>query len=375
ADYPEEREGVKVHEFLLELMQERELAFPAREVKGKPLYLLPGLLTLDEPEVKDYDIAAHIEGAQVRFRYLYELLPAGVMSRFIVRTHTLSEEYFRWQRGAILGWGDARALVMAERRRNPRVDVFIIGGSPEERQELAGVIRSNMQVIHQGLPEGLAGKEELDLTLPDEQYESVDKLIRLEEQGLPVQVVTARGAQELPVTPELAQVQPPDARRPNAPELKIFVSYSHADFKVWERFKHHLDVLKNDGLVRWWYDGKIRKGSDWDDSIRRELLDADVVILLMSTPFFASPYINGVELKEAYRRHQLGKAELLPVLLSPCAAFANHPWLSKLQAVPSVNGQLRPLTSFNPTVNGWHLVDVALRKLISEIAARKPTRR
>ena len=374
ADYPEKRDEVPVHEFLLELMQERELAFPAREENGRILYLLPGLLTLDEPEVKDYDIAAHIEGAQVRFRYLYELLPAGVMSRFIVRTHTLSEEYFRWQRGTVLGWGNARALVMAERRRNPRVDVFIIGGTPAERQELAGVVRSNMQVIHAGLPEGLGGKEELDLTLPGEQYESVEKLVRLEKQNLPVQVVTARGAQEVPVTPELEQVQPADARKDHAPELKVFVSYSHADFKLWEHFKAYLDILKNDGLVRWWYDGKIRRGSDWDDSIRQQLQDADVVILLMSKDFFASGYINGVELKEAHRRHQLGKTEILPVLLSPSAAFASHPWLKKLQAVPSVNGQLRPLTSFTPKVNGWHLVDVALRKLIAEIAARGVTR-
>jgi len=235
-------------------------------------------------------------------------------------------------------------------------------------------VRSNMNVIHANLPEGLGGKEELDLTLPGEQYESVAKLVRLEEQNLPVQVVTARGAIEMPVTPELEQVQPADARKKDAPQLKVFVSYSHADFKVWEQFRDYLNILKNHGLVRWWYDGKIRGGNDWDDSIRRELLDADVVILLMSTPFFASPYINGVELKEAQRRHQLGKTEILPVLLSPSADFASHAWLKKLQAVPSVNGQLRPLTSFTPKVNGWHLVDLELRKLIAEIAARGPTR-
>lgn len=100
-----------------------------------------------------------------------------------------------------------------------------------------------------------------------------------------------------------------------------------------------------------------------------------MVILLMSTPFFASPYINGVELKEAHRRHELGKTEILPVLLSPSAAFGNHPWLKKLQTVPSVNGQLRPLTSFNPAVNGWNQVDVALRKMIHEISNRDPRRK
>jgi hypothetical protein len=111
------------------------------------------------------------------------------MSRFIVRTHPLSDDYFRWQRGVVLGWGNARALVMEERRRNPRVDVFILGGTAE-RQELAGVVRANMEEIHRGLPDGLKGQEELDLSVPGEQYESVEKLEQLEAQNMPVQVMT-----------------------------------------------------------------------------------------------------------------------------------------------------------------------------------------
>ncbi|MBK8038882.1 MAG: leucine-rich repeat domain-containing protein [Verrucomicrobiaceae bacterium] len=370
-DYPAERDGVRVHEFLLELMQDRELGFLAGEHQNEPLYLLPGLLTLDEPEPKDYDVAAHMEQAQLRFRYLYELLPAGVMSRFIVRTHPLSDDYYRWQRGAVLGWGHARALVMAERRRNPRVDVFVVGGSAAERQELAGVVRANMDEIHRGLPDGLKGQEELDLSVPGEQYESVEKLEQLETQNMPVQIMTRTGAQNLPVTPELEQVQPAKARRKSAPKLKVFVSYAHTNYKVWDKLKPHLDVLKNERLVSWWYDGKIRPGSEWDDAIRKEMKEADIVILLLSTAFFASKYIKGVELQEARRRQQSGVAEILPVLLEPSEAFAQQKWLSKLQTVPSQNGQLRPLTSFNPSVNGWNQVQKALREMIAEVAARR----
>ncbi len=370
-DYPAERDGVRVHDFLLELMQDRELGFLAGEYKKQPLYLLPGLLTLDEPEPKDYDVAAHIDGAQVRFRYLYELLPAGVMSRFIVRTHPLSDEYFRWQRGVVLGWGAARALVMAERRRNPRVDVYILGGTAEERQELAGVVRANMAEIHRGLPDGLKGEEELDLSVPGEQYENVEKLEQLEAQNMPVQIMTRTGAQNLPVTPELEQVQPAKARRKGASKLKVFVSYAHANYKVWDKLKPHLDVLKNERLVSWWYDGKIRPGSEWDDAIRREMREADIVILLLSTAFFASKYIKGVELREARRRQQAGDAEILPVLLEPCDAAIGQKWLSRLQTVPNQNGQLRPLTSFNPSVNGWNQVQRALREMIAEVAARR----
>lgn len=370
-EYPEERDEVRVHEFLLDLMQDRELGFQAGEHEGRPVYLLPGLLTLDEPEPALYDVAAHMEQARVRFRYRYEFLPAGVMSRFIVRTHALSEGLHRWQRGVVLGWEDARALVMAERRRNPRVDVFICGGTAAQMQELAGVVRANMQAIHQGLPEGLRGEEELDLTLPGEQYESVEKLAKLEAAEQPVQVVTARGVRELSVTPELEQVQPASARQGGAPRLKVFISYAHANHKLWERLRPYLDILKNEGLVEWWQDGKIRPGSAWDEVIREELKQADIVILLLSTAFFASDYIRGVELREARRRHEAGEAEILPVLLEPTTAAVGQKWLSRLQTVPVHNGALRPITSHNPQVNGWHEVDKALRGVIAEVAERR----
>ena len=343
-------------------------------MKGKPLFLLPGLLTLDEPEVKDFDVAAHIDRAQVRFRYLYDLLPAGVMSRFIVRTHALSDK-FRWQRGVVLEWGNARALVMAERRRNPRMDVFIAGGTAEERQELAGVVRTNMETIHRGLPDGLRGKEELDLTVAGDQYESVEKLEKLEKEGKALQVVTSRGSLELPVQPELEQVQPAEARTAAAPKLKVFVSYSHKNYQEWERLKAHLNILTNRGKIDWWFDGKIREGSKWDDAIRKELRDADIVILLLSTGFFESKYIDGVELKEARKQNEAGRTEILPVLLEPSAEFAAHEWLKTLQTVPSEEGKLKPISKFNPRVNGWHLVDSALREAIDFVASRKESNR
>lgn len=370
-DYPQERDGVKVHEFLLDLMVDRELGFQTGTVMGKPLYLLPGLLTLDEPEVEDYDVASHMEQAQVRFRYLYELLPAGVMSRFIVRTHSMSEGLYRWQRGVVLAWGDARGLVMAERRRNPRLDVYIFGGTAEERQELAGVIRANMEVIHRDLPEGLQGIEELDLSVPGEQYERVTKLERLEEANQPVQIVGPSGPQQIPVTPQLEQVQPAKARRKGTPKLRVFVSYSHANYRLWDRLRTHLDILKNERLVSWWFDGRIRPGSEWDDAIRNELKEADIIVMLLSNEFFASRYIKGVEMREARRRHRSGEAGILPVLLEPSPAFGKQAWLKTLQTVPVVKGQLRPLSGFNPAVTGWNEVQTALRGMIADIAERR----
>ena len=86
----------------------------------------------------------------------------------------------------MLGWSEAKGLVLCERRRNPRMDVYIKRGTPLERQALAGVVRTNLEAIHRGLPDGLQGDEELDLSPPGDQHENVAKLVILEREGKPV---------------------------------------------------------------------------------------------------------------------------------------------------------------------------------------------
>jgi hypothetical protein len=260
---------------------------------------------------------------------------------------------------------------MAERRRNPRVEIFIHGGTPPERQALAGIVRSNMESIHANLPSGLRGREELDLTIPG-QWQEVAKLEKLEEEDRQLQVVTDSGTRELPVTPQLEQVQPKN--RKLAPRLKLFVSYAHVNYKMWDRLKIHLDILKNERLIEWWYDGRIRPGVEWNEAIRRELSEADIILLLTSPAFFASKYISGIEMREAKAKLGRGEARVLPVLLEESEALKAHKWLAQIQAVPVTQGRLRPVSSFNPQITAWNEVEKALRDLIGEIAFQRKIR-
>ena len=49
----------------------------------------------------------------LNFHYLYPVLPPGLLPRFIVRTHVLSEEH-RWKTGVILNFEGNTALVKAD---------------------------------------------------------------------------------------------------------------------------------------------------------------------------------------------------------------------------------------------------------------------
>jgi internalin A len=363
-DYPPSRDGLNVHEFLLELLIDRELGFL---VDDQGLYLLPGLLSADEPRAEEFDVAAFLESPSLRFRYTYEVLPAGVVSRFIVRTHLLSEGQPRWARGVVLEWKDAQALMIADRRRNPRIEFYLRGPSPRGCQELAGIIRQNMEAIHRNLPTGLTGEEELDLSLPGEQFRKVSELCALEEAGQRATVVTRGSVQSVEPGSELDRLQPAEGRHSTTAPLRVFLSYAHANLKLMERLRPHLDVLKNDGKLAWWYDGKIRAGSDWDQEIQTELQEADIVIALISTSFLASTYVREKELPFVRKQRDIGRMEVLPVLLEPTPAFKEHEWLSKLQAAPSKDGKLRPITNFKPASNGWALVDAALREIVARL--------
>lgn len=365
VDYPEERNGVKVHEFLLNLMLDRELGFQAGMFQKKPRYLLPGLLAVDEPEPEVFDISELMEAAEVKFRYVYEILPAGVMSRLIVRTHPLSEGegLHRWKRGVTLKWGGATGLAIVESK--PVINVFIRGGTAEERQNLAGIVRMNFKAIHDGLPDGLHGVEELEV---EGKYQPVADLLDLEKADQAVRFVKDGSPLDVPVTPELERVQPAAARGADPAKLKVFVSYANANYQAWNQFRVHLDVLLNENLVSWWFDGKIRPSEKWDTVIRRKLKEADIIVLLMSNEFFASKYIHGVELEEAKRRHEAGVAVVLPVSVAETPAFGEHPWLGSMQAVPKVGGRLRAVQSFNRHDTGWTKVQVALRKTIADVA-------
>jgi internalin A len=107
-----------MHAFLIHLMEKFELCFgfddpvgkgrksaPGRK-KSKPTdaeplldrYLIPELLDPEQPsEARDFDAKTCLN-----FQYDYPVLPPGLLPRFIVRTHVLSEMH-RWKTGVILG--------------------------------------------------------------------------------------------------------------------------------------------------------------------------------------------------------------------------------------------------------------------------------
>ena len=79
--------------YLLELMKKFELCF---ELSKNRTYIVPELLPSETP-----DFEWNFRG-NLNFYYLYEFMPEGIMTRFIVRCHDLISGNFYWKNGVVL---------------------------------------------------------------------------------------------------------------------------------------------------------------------------------------------------------------------------------------------------------------------------------
>lgn len=109
--------------------------------------------------------------------------------------------------------------------------------------------------------------------------------------------------------------------------LKVFYSYAHEDETLRRQLENHLAPMKRLGWIVDWYDRKIIPGSDIEKEIDVHLKEAHLILLLVSSDFFASDYCYGVEMKYAMEKHELNEMRVVPVILRDCdwsiAPFAN----------------------------------------------------
>lgn len=146
------------------------------------------------------------------------------------------------------------------------------------------------------------------------------------------------------------------------PPLRVFLSYSHRDEELCERFLVHLSQLKREGLIAPWSDRLIAAGIDWAGAIDENLNSAHVIILLVSPDFLASDYCNDVEMDRAMERDQKGEARVLPLILKPCDWETSR--FARLQALPKGG---KPVVDWPSQDHGFEDAVQGLRRLIQDL--------
>jgi internalin A len=358
--YPLER-----HSFLLELMRKFELCFRFPEDDDR--YLIPELLDKQQPP----EAGAFDPRECLNFRYAYPILPEGLMPRFIVRTHVLSQPKWRWRMGTILAFEDNQALVKADRQ--DRYVTIYVNGPQEGRRRLLAIIRSDFERIHSSFK--FKPKEEVPHPAYPELVINYQKLQVMESKGLKeFQEVIGDDVITINVQELLRGVDLPEPRRrkpfPNddwqkqragsdRSALRLFYSYSQEDETLRDTLETRLKLLQRQGLIQPWHDRRIPPGSDWQSALDNHLEQADIILLLVSHDFLASDYCYGIEMGRALERHRAGEALVMPILLRP--VDWNKTPISHLQALPT---GLKPVTQWSDADEAWLDIEQGIGRAI-----------
>jgi len=112
----------------------------------------------------------------------------------------------------------------------------------------------------------------------------------------------------------------------------VFISYSHKNKRLRERIE---TAIKSTGVeVDLWCDTKIKAGENWYEEIKIAMKKASLAILILTTDFLASDFIQKEEIPDLLKRREEEGMIIFPILAKPCA-WDEHEWLTKMQIRPS----------------------------------------
>lgn len=415
ADLTKELDAKKypkvMHPFLINLMEKFELCFSFDEPPQPPKktttkttkkrsaddadaavslasrYLIPELLDPEQPEIaaRDFD-----ETKCLNFLYRYPVLPPGLLPRFIVRTHVLSEEH-RWKTGVILQFDENTALVKADPQEKT-IRIYI-SGPVEGRRRMLGVIRQDFDVIHRDVPH-LKPEELVSFPTAPQihvKYSELEVLYADDPETLIKRVVGEKiftatvcelleGVEFAPLDEALRPLSDKDRRNrlahgfepdPGPRALRLFYSYSRVDAKRRLRLSKSLALLQRRGLISTWYDNEILPGAEFDKEIANKLAEADIILLLISDDFMASEYCQNIELPAAMKRRAEAGVEVLPLIIRETAGWKKYEVkfdnqvegvvLGKLNALPSSG---KPVHDWKPTDKGWASIADGIERVV-----------
>lgn len=146
-------------------------------------------------------------------------------------------------------------------------------------------------------------------------------------------------------------------------EIRLFVSYSHADKSFRDAMRKALSLLKRDGLVTIWTDQEIIPGQLIPEEIWAEMKKAHIFAFLLSPDFIDSEFCNR---EWDYAKLLSQETDLrfrVPIIVRPC------PWddFRKKDDVKALPEDAVPISEFDNQDRGWLQVYEGIKRVIRKI--------
>ena len=144
---------------------------------------------------------------------------------------------------------------------------------------------------------------------------------------------------------------------------RVFCSYSHLDEEFRAELEGHLYSLIRQELMILWYDRRIAAGSNWKEEIPKELDEADIILLLISSLFISSDYCYNIEMGRALQRHEEGTAVVIPVFIR-AAHYEGLPF-ADLQGLPPDG---RSVSEYENRDKAWAIVVEGVNQTLKKLS-------
>ncbi|MDW3649863.1 MAG: COR domain-containing protein [Bacteroidia bacterium] len=130
---------IRERQFIIGMMLKFELCY---QIPDKPkTYYVPSGFAKDRPKIEWDNHNSDI----LRFQYHYNVLPPAIMSRFIVKVHSLINENNYWRYGAIIQKDGCKSLIKADLTERK---IFIEVHGDGYKRDLLSFIRGQFDLIH-----------------------------------------------------------------------------------------------------------------------------------------------------------------------------------------------------------------------------------
>ena len=150
-----------------------------------------------------------------------------------------------------------------------------------------------------------------------------------------------------------------------------FCCYARKDQLPFDELIAHLAVLEHLQLISVQADVHIKAGDKWEKEIEAYIDTSQIILLLVSPDFMASNYCYSVEMKRAIKRHELGKAKIIPLILRPTTAWQDTP-LGTFQALPSGAEGPKPIVTWQFRDEGFVNISQGIREVVEELRRESP---